>query len=100
MVAEQFTLGTRAHTFGNDFMRTVLRKGRSERTGQTILRTSEVPYMGANYRVSVGSSGSITTASLTDGTGAPTHTPTVSDQIYRDNSTGQTYWWNGAWNPL
>lgn len=79
---------------------TILRKGRAERTGQTILRSAEVPYMGANYRVSGGSGGNITTASITDGNGVPTHTPTVSDQIYRDNSTGQVYFWNGSWNAL
>lgn len=71
MVAEQFTLGTRAHTFGNDFMTKILRKGRVERTGYTVLNTSENPFMAASYRVVAGSGGGGGTGGVFTGSASP-----------------------------
>lgn len=69
MVVERFTLGTRAHTFGSDFMTKVFRKGRVERTGYSVLGSAENPYMAANYRVVSGSGGG--TVGQFTGSGSP-----------------------------
>lgn len=73
---------------------TILRKGRSERTGRTILRASENMYMGANYRQSGG--GSAGTGSA--GAGAPSGTAT-DGSTYVDTNTGAVYYYySGAWH--
>lgn len=95
MVVERFTLGTRAHTFGSDFMTKVFRKGRVERTGRTVLNAAETPYMGANYRT--GASGA-STGGNSSGVGPPSGSAGEGSAYVDTNTGGVYYYYSGAWH--
>jgi len=83
-------------------MKTVLRKGRAERTGQTVLRASENPYMAANYRIAPigggGATGGVFTGSATPEGNVAAPVGSVYNQIVGGVFTAQFIKVSGSGN--